>query len=112
MTKTHYLALAILVLAASPAAALEVESTATMPGKPAQLWKKIGSFCSIKDWHPMIAKCEKSKEGGATYRTLTTKDGGKIKEKLLKKNDSSYSYEIIEFAAAGAELQGDHQRCG
>ena len=96
MTKTHYLALAILVLAASPAAALEVESTATMPGKPAQLWKKIGSFCSIKDWHPMIAKCEKSKEGGATYRTLTTKDGGKIKEKLLKKNDSSYSYEIVE----------------
>ena len=59
MTKTHYLALAILVLAASPAAALEVESTATMPGKPAQLWKRIGSFCSIKDWHPMIAKCEK-----------------------------------------------------
>jgi hypothetical protein len=67
-----------------------------VPGKPGQLWKKIGGFCSIKDWHPAIAKCEKSKEGGATYRTLTTKDGGKIKEKLLKKTDSSYTYEIVE----------------
>jgi Polyketide cyclase / dehydrase and lipid transport len=96
MIKTRYLALVTLALSAGPAMALEVESAATVPGKPGQLWKKIGSFCSIKDWHPAIAKCEKNKEGGATYRTLTTKDGGKIKEKLLKKTDSSYTYEIVE----------------
>src|SRR5262245_18442975 len=96
MTKILSLALAMLGLFVVPAAALEVSNAATVPGKPKEVWDKIGSFCYIKDWHPAIAKCEKSKEGGATYRTLTTKDGAKIKEKLIKKTDSSYTYEIIE----------------
>jgi Polyketide cyclase / dehydrase and lipid transport len=96
MTKILSLALAMLGLFAVPAAALEVSNAATVPGKPKELWDRIGSFCSIKNWHPAIAKCEKSKEGGATYRTLTTKDGGIIKEKLLKKTDHSYTYEIVD----------------
>src|SRR5262245_56772903 len=95
MTKILSLALAMLGLFVVQAAALEVGSAATVPGKPKEVRDKIGSFCAIKNWHPAIAKCEKSKEGGATYRTLTTKDGGTIKEKLLKKTDHSYTYEII-----------------
>ncbi len=96
MTKILSLALAMLGLFVVPAAALEVSSAAMAPGKPKEVWDKIGSFCAIKNWHPAIAKCDKSKEGGATYRTLTTKDGATIKEKLLKKTDHSYTYEIIE----------------
>jgi len=96
MTKILPLALAMLGLSVVPAMALEVSAVATVPGKSKEVWNKIGSFCSIKDWHPVVAKCEKSKEGGATFRTLTTKDGGTIKEKLLKKTDHSYTYEIIE----------------
>jgi hypothetical protein len=96
MTKILSLALAMLGLFVVPAAALEVSNAATVPGTPKEVWDKIGSFCAIKSWHPVIAKCEKSKEGGATYRTLTTKDGATIKEKLLKKTDHSYTYEIID----------------
>ena len=44
----------------------------------------------------MVADCQETKEGDATFRTLTLKDGGKIKEKLLESDDTSYSYEIIE----------------
>jgi hypothetical protein len=96
MTKILLLALATLGVSISSAAAVEVSSSATVPGKPKEVWDKIGSFCSIKNWHPVVAKCEKSKDGGVTYRTLTTKDGAKIKEKLVKKTDASYTYEIIE----------------
>jgi len=96
MTKILSLALAMLGLFAVPAAALEVGNAATVPGKPKEVWNKIGSFCSIKNWHPAIAKCEKTKEGGATFRTLTTKDGATIKEKLVKKTDHSYTYEIVD----------------
>jgi hypothetical protein len=96
MTKIPPLALAMLGLFVAPAMALEVTASAMVPGKPKEIWNKIGSFCSIKDWHPVIAKCQKSKESGTTFRTLTTKDGGTIKEKLLKKTDHSYTYEIIE----------------
>ena len=96
MTKIPSLALAILGLFVVPAMALEVSTVATVPGTPKEVWNRIGSFCSIKNWHPVIAKCEKSKESGTTYRTLTTKDGGTIKEKLTGTEETGYSYEILE----------------
>jgi hypothetical protein len=60
------------------------------------LWAKIGGWCAIAEWHPAIAKCEASKDGDAEFRTLTLKDGGVIKEKLLETGTTSYKYEIIE----------------
>ena len=60
------------------------------------LWDKLGGWCAISQWHPAIAKCEESKEGDAAFRTLTLKDGGVIKEKLLDTGSISYRYAIIE----------------
>lgn len=62
----------------------------------AALWAKFGGWCAIKEWHPAIADCEESTEGDAKFRTLTLKDGGKIKEKLLDEKPNFYRYEIIE----------------
>ncbi|MEQ1653036.1 MAG: SRPBCC family protein [Hyphomicrobium sp.] len=62
----------------------------------ADVMAKYGPFCAIKDWHPAVAKCEESKEGNDTFRTLTLKDGGVIKEKLTSKNEEGYSYKIVE----------------
>ena len=74
---------------------LKVDAKA-MDQARADLWKRFGGWCSIKDWHPAIANCEESKEGETTFRTLTLKDGGKIKEKLLEQKANFYKYEIIE----------------
>ena len=60
------------------------------------LWKSYGGWCALKEWHPAIANCEESSEGADKFRTLTLKDGGKIKEKLLESKDNFYRYEIIE----------------
>jgi uncharacterized low-complexity protein len=62
----------------------------------AAIWAKVGGWCAISEWHPAIAKCEDSKEGADEFRTLTLKDGGVIKEKLVGKTDRSYKYQIIE----------------
>ena len=59
------------------------------------LWAKFGGFCAIKDWHPGVAKCEESKDGADTIRTLTLKDGGVLKEKLLESVDGRYKYSIL-----------------
>lgn len=59
------------------------------------IWKKVGGWCAISEWHPAVAKCEESKEGADEFRTLTLKDGGVIKEKLLGKTDRSYKYAIL-----------------
>ncbi len=67
-----------------------------MDAEKAALWKKFGGWCAIKDWHPAIANCEESKEGGDVFRTLTLKDGGKIKEKQVEYRDNFYKYVILE----------------
>ena len=60
------------------------------------LWDQFGGWCAIAEWHPAVKSCEDSKDGDAEYRTLTLQDGGKIKEKLLDNNGTSYRYAIIE----------------
>ncbi len=68
----------------------------TLPDDRAALWAKYGGWCAISEWHPAIAKCEESKDGDTEFRTLTLKDGGVIKEKLLNRTDLSYRYAITE----------------
>jgi hypothetical protein len=88
--------MSVLVLAAGPASALEVKKKINAPALPPKVWEVVGEFCAIKDWHPLVADCKEAQEEGVTFRTLTLKDGGSIKEKLLSSDDTSYSYEIIE----------------
>jgi len=85
-----------LLIASGSAYAITVKKRTEAPGLPPEIWAIAGAFCQIKDWHPAVAECVESKEGDAVFRTLTLKDGGKIKEKLTGKDDLSYSYEIVE----------------
>ena len=79
-----------------PAFALDVSSSAVVEATPDKVWEQIGDFCAIQNWHPAVSTCEQMEEGGATYRILTTTDGGTIKEKLVEQTETSYTYEIIE----------------
>ena len=85
-----------LLIGSGSAYAITVKKRTEAPGLPPEIWAIVGEFCAIKDWHPAVAKCEETKEGDVTFRTLTLKDGGKIKEKLVDSDDTSYSYEIVE----------------
>jgi len=61
-----------------------------------QVWKMIGGFNSLPDWHPAIEKSELTEEGQT--RTLSLAGGGTIVEKLEKVDDDAriYSYSIID----------------
>lgn len=86
-----------LLIGSGSAYAITVKKRTEAPGLPPEIWANAGEFCAIKDWHPVVAECEETKEGDVTFRTLTLKDGGaKIKEKLTAKDDLSYTYEIVE----------------
>ncbi|MFC2252570.1 SRPBCC family protein [Labrys portucalensis] len=91
-------AVAVLGLACSPALAEKNSNRVEGKGTPAQAWALIGDFCGIKTWHPAIDSCELSEKDGAKIRTLTTKDGAKFVEKLVKwdDKDTSYTYAILE----------------
>ncbi len=76
---------------------MEVKKRGEAPGTPESVWALVGDFCAIKDWHPAVAECvSRSRKAATPIRILTLGDGGKIKEKLTKKSDTSYSYEIVE----------------
>jgi len=85
-----------LAVGTASAQALEARRRSEVPGNPQTIWAFAGDFCSIKDWHPLVADCKETQEGNDTFRTLTLKDGGTIEEKLTDKDDLSYSYEIVE----------------
>ncbi|WP_088343653.1 MULTISPECIES: SRPBCC family protein [Rhodomicrobium] len=89
-------ALAVSFAFTAAANAAEVRRKVEIRGEKAAVWAKIGGWCAIADWLPPIAKCEESSAGGKKIRTLTTKDGGVIKETLIKSEPLSYSYTIDE----------------
>jgi hypothetical protein len=88
-------ALALLVGSGS-AHATTVEKKRDMPGEASAVWALIGDFCAIKIWHPLVANCVLSRQGDATYRSLTFRDGSTAKEKLTAVEETAYSYEIVE----------------
>jgi hypothetical protein len=86
-----------LAIGTGSAYAVTVKKRIEAPGLPPDVWTVAGeTFCTIAKWHPAVAECVETKEGDETFRTLTLKDGGKIKEKLTETDDLSYSYEIVE----------------
>ena len=96
MLRIAVLALAAITAWSMAAEALEVKKRREAPGTPADVWKLVGGFCEIKNWHPVVADCVEFKEGDTVFRTLTLKGGGTIKEKLTGTEETGYSYEILE----------------
>lgn len=84
--------------AAMPAFAIDVSESVDVTASADQAWAAIAEFCSIKDWHPVVAECDQFEKDGATMRSLVTGDGGEILEELHEMNDAgrSYTYSIIE----------------
>ena len=77
----------------------KVDQSITIKAKPDAVWKVLGPFAGIKDWHPAVEKAEGDggdKEGGS--RTVTLKNGGTLKESLdeYKADGFTYSYRMSE----------------
>lgn len=82
-------------------------STSATPGRqarnrpPAAVWKVVGGYGALQEWHPAVAAAEISKgkdNARGAVRTITTKDGAKIVEELLAYDDKGRSmrYRIVE----------------
>lgn len=98
MFKRVIAATALVVAPFTPASALEYTKSVDIAAAPETVWKEIGEFCGIADWHPSVEKCALSEKDGAKLRTLTLKDGGTIVERLEAHDDGamSYTYTILK----------------
>ncbi len=63
---------AMVALGVSTASAFALDSSVTMtsPQSAAALWKKVGDFCGIANWHPAVEKrfTDHDLEGGGQTR--------------------------------------------
>lgn len=89
------IAAATFLVLTGPAFALDSSVTMTSAMSPEALWKKIGDFCGIADWHPAVEKCVLSADG--KQRTLSLKGGGTLVEALQNRDEAghAYTYTII-----------------
>jgi hypothetical protein len=96
--KLYALVVTATIFAAGKAHALEASVTKESVNSADKVWAAVGDFCGIAQWHPAVAKCVQSEKDGATYRTLTLKDGAQLLEKLINfdKAAMTYSYTIEE----------------
>jgi hypothetical protein len=85
------------ILSMSTVAAFALDSSVTMTSamSPDAVWKKVGDFCGIGDWHPAVEKCVLSADG--KQRTLSLKGGGTLVEALeaLDNANHTYTYTIL-----------------
>ena len=95
IAKISVAAMAAFLMSAGAAFALDLSLTMTSSMSPEALWKKIGDFCGIANWHPAVEKCVLSADG--KQRTLSLKGGGTIVETLENLDDANraYTYTII-----------------
>ena len=98
MKRKAFFAMTGLCLMAAPALALDAHVAKDTAGSAAAAWAAVGDFCGIASWHPAVTKCELSTKDGATFRTLTLKDGAKLLEKqsAFDAAKMTYSYTIEE----------------
>ena len=74
----------------------EVKQSVRLPAPVAEVWKRIGGFNALPDWHPLVEKSELA-EGGSVRR-LTIPGGGVIVERLEGQDEKTrtYSYAITD----------------
>lgn len=72
----------------------EVSRSKQLDSSPDEVWKKIGGWATIHEWHPAIAATEVSEDGSS--RTLTLGDGGVVRETRLDQGERSYTYRFDE----------------
>lgn len=85
----------IVLISTGTAFALDSSTTTISSMSPDALWKKVGDFCGIGDWHPAIEKCVLSSDG--KERTLALKGGGAIveREESVDNANRTYTYTIL-----------------
>lgn len=86
------------VLATSAwAADYHVTRTLQLTHSKADIWRHVGGFCDVDDWHPEIVECELKVIDGKLHRVLTTYSGVQfVDQRIAKERGLSYTYRTSE----------------
>lgn len=77
-----------------------VEVTAEVPVDPDTLWRAIGSFQGVGEWHPLLASVHGDGEQPGAVRTALGKDGSKQVERLEEVDSAQRLYRYVMESSA------------
>ncbi len=89
------LATGLFATAALAANVLSLKEKAELSVPPQKAWELIKDFDGWQNWHPAVASTEIVSGKGNTHgtvRVLTTKDGAKLTERLVRYQPKGFSY--------------------
>lgn len=69
-----------------------VEASAHVRMEPDALWRRVGSFQGVGEWHPLLAKVEGRGEQPGSVRKAMTHNGQEQVERLLEISPSHHFY--------------------
>lgn len=72
-----------------------VEATADLPIDVDTLWRQVGSFQGVGDWHPMLTKVDGEGESPGATRTATAADGSQQVERLQGADPTEHRYSYV-----------------
>jgi dienelactone hydrolase len=79
------------IISAGSAHALDSSITARSSLSPDELWDKVGNFCAISAWDPVVERCELAADG--KQRTIVIIGGvGRVVSELENRDDANRSY--------------------
>ena len=94
--KATIAALASLVAGGAWAADYTVERKLDMSATSTEVWRVIGDFCDIDDWHPGFNGCDLKVIDGRLHRVLSTPDGVDfVERRIAAERGLSYTYKIV-----------------
>ena len=74
----------------------QVRRMVSLPVDRDTVWRAIGDFGGIAEWHPLIERAELAEIEGETYRHLTTVDGELFLERLIEAGSHHLTYEMVD----------------
>ncbi|MGY4622445.1 SRPBCC family protein [Bradyrhizobium sp. USDA 4486] len=69
-----------------------VVETARIAERPDVLWRDVGLFGAIGQWHPLLSKVESEGEHPGALRAAEAKDGSRQIERLLEATPAKHLY--------------------
>ncbi len=98
LIQTAMIAVACSAFAANAEAAdYSVKRTLQMTQPMADVWRVVGGFCDIDDWHPGVVNCEEKVIDGKLHRVLTTTGGDRfVEQRIAKEKGLSYTYKTSD----------------
>src|SRR3954468_18858393 len=71
----------------------EIKETAEIKVDTDTLWKEVGGFGAVGDWHPMLQRVDIAADGSEATRIAHGKDGSEQVERLTHIDPSKHVYQ-------------------